>query len=313
MKKIEYTYNGYSDFQKILAKSLSLKVKDKRIIIPPEKGTGYINYTDLNNGLQVLFADYSFNEEILYHRKKSKNNFYVLAIDDASEENNSTKASINFGHSSGEWIYLAPANSKHKNINILIPGQWLESFFANEPGGEVLSTNMLYANSYYQYEPMDAEYRRLMQGIAQAEKHPGFENFIIQNRVMIILERFFTRQYLKISRMNQPIVASSYEMEKLKMVETEMLRDFSFPPPNLSQLAKIGAMSTSKLKMLFKKVYGMPPYQYYQKHRLQKAKAMLLSKKYSLRQAASELGFTHISDFAKAFRKHFDQLPEELI
>lgn len=313
MKKIEYTYNGYSDFQKILAKSLSLKVKDKRIIIPPEKGTGYINYADLNNGLQVLFADYSFNEEILYHRKKSKNNFYVLAIDDASEENNSTKASINFGHSSGEWIYLAPANSKHKNINILIPGQWLESFFANEPGGEVLSTNMLYANSYYQYEPMDAEYRRLMQGIAQAEKHPGFENFIIQNRVMIILERFFTRQYLKISRMNQPIVASSYEMEKLKMVETEMLRDFSFPPPNLSQLAKIGAMSTSKLKMLFKKVYGMPPYQYYQKHRLQKAKAMLLSKKYSLRQAASELGFTHISDFAKAFRKHFDQLPEELI
>ena len=200
-----------------------------------------------------------------------------------------------------------------KNINILLPGQWLEVFFAKEPVGEALITNLMYNNSYYQYEPMDAEYRRMVQGIMQADKYPGFENFIIQNRVMIILERFFMRQYLKISRMNQPIVASQYEMEKLKMVETEMLKDFSFPPPNLSQLAKIGAMSTSKLKMLFKKVYGMPPYQYYQKHRLQKAKAMLLSKKYSLRQAASELGFTHISDFAKAFRKHFDQMPEELI
>lgn len=313
MKKIEYTYSSYNELQKVLARNLSLKIKDRVLTIPPGKGSGYIKFTELPNGLQVIFFDCSMNEEILYHRKKSKNNFYVLGIDDVSEENNKGKSSLYFGQASSEWLYLAPANSKLKNINILFSSQWLESFFAKENAGETLITNLLYANPYYQYDQIDAEYRRLVQEIMQAQNNPGFENFIIQNRIMIILERFFLRQYKKISQLHEPLIASSYEMEKLKLMETEMLKDFSFPPPNIVQLSKIAAMSVSKLKLLFKKVYVMPPYQYYQKHRLQKAKAMLLSKKYNLRQTSSELGFTHFSDFSKAFKKQFDQLPEELL
>ncbi len=72
-------------------------------------------------------------------------------------------------------------------------------------------------------------------------------------------------------------------------------------------------MSPSKLKQLFKEVFGMPVHKYYQKHRLQKGKAMLITKRYTLKEVASELGYTHVKDFGKAFQKHFDQLPGELI
>ena len=160
MKKIEYTYSSYNELQKVLARSLSLKIKDRVLTIPPGKGSGYIKFTELPNGLQVIFFDCSMNEEILYHRKKSKNNFYVLGIDDVSEENNKGKSSLYFGQASSEWLYLAPANSKLKNINILFSSQWLESFFAKENAGETLITNLLYANPYYQYDQIDAEYRQ---------------------------------------------------------------------------------------------------------------------------------------------------------
>ena len=72
-------------------------------------------------------------------------------------------------------------------------------------------------------------------------------------------------------------------------------------------------MSPSKLKLVFKEVFGMPVYQYYQKQRLQKGKAMLITKRYSIKEVASELGYIHVKDFTKAFQKHFDQLPEEII
>jgi AraC-like DNA-binding protein len=77
-------------------------------------------------------------------------------------------------------------------------------------------------------------------------------------------------------------------------------------------LARIAAMSPSKLKILFKEVFGLPVNQYYQKHRMNKAKAMLLSKKYSVREAANELGFSSVSSFNKAFYKIFDELPSEI-
>nr|WP_255551783.1 helix-turn-helix transcriptional regulator [Aridibaculum aurantiacum] len=75
----------------------------------------------------------------------------------------------------------------------------------------------------------------------------------------------------------------------------------------------MAAMSPSKLKNSFKEIYGMPVYQYYQKHRMNKAKAMLLSRKYSVKEVGMELGYSNLSNFAKAFKKSFDQLPSDIL
>lgn len=313
MKKIEYTYSGYHDLLKVLAKNFALKIKDNQIIVPSDKGNGQIMCTVLPNGLQVLVFNCSFNEEVLYHRKKSNNNFFIFGIEVLNNEGNKAKPSLYFGQASSEWIYLAPAGTLMNNINILLPIEWLENLFLKESASDILIANLLYHNTGNKYELIDAEYSNLISDILSANNLPGFENIIIQNRVMLILERFFSRQLKKIEQSNSPINANAYEMERLKLIETAMLKDLSFTPPNLTQLARIGAMSVSRLKMLFKKVYGIPPYQFYQKYRMQKGKAMLLSKKYSLRQIASELGYIHLGDFSKAFKKHFDQFPEELL
>ena len=45
---------------------------------------------------------------------------------------------------------------------------------------------------------------------------------------------------------------------------------------------------------------------------MNKAKAMLLSKKYSVKEAAYELGFSSVSNFNKSFYKIFDELPAEI-
>ncbi|HYJ65051.1 MAG TPA: helix-turn-helix transcriptional regulator, partial [Parafilimonas sp.] len=121
------------------------------------------------------------------------------------------------------------------------------------------------------------------------------------------------RFYKKTSEEYKPIRASSDELQRLKTVESEILKDFSYTPPNINQLSRMAAMSPSKLKLIFKQVFGMPVYQYYQKHRMQKGKAMLITQKYSIKQVAAELGYTHVKDFSKAFQKHFDQFPDELI
>jgi AraC-like DNA-binding protein len=78
-------------------------------------------------------------------------------------------------------------------------------------------------------------------------------------------------------------------------------------------LARMAAMSPSKLKTSFRDVYGLPIYQYFQKHRMNKAKAMLLSQKYNVREVGIDVGFSNLSNFAKAFKKSFDQLPSDIL
>jgi AraC-like DNA-binding protein len=282
-------------------------------IVPASLGEGKIKLVKLPNGLQVILFDYILKEDVLFHRKKNNRNFYVIRIDEAVGEKDSIKSALFFSDTSNEWFYISPPMNRIRSMLILFSKEWLQQLLINEPKGETVFGNLQLNTPLYQYEILDSEYRRLFNDVMQAESASAFEQFIVYNRIMLILERFLGRYYRKISETGRPTRASSDELQRLKQVESEILKDFSFTPPNINQLSRMAAMSSSKLKLIFKEVFGMPVYQYYQKHRLQKGKAMLITKKYSIKQVASELGYIHVKDFSKAFHKHFDQLPEELI
>lgn len=119
--------------------------------------------------------------------------------------------------------------------------------------------------------------------------------------------------YRRITDEHFHVKLTNDEINRIKKVESLLLRDFSSIPPSINILAKQAAMSVSKLKSVFKEMYGMPVYKYFQKHRMQKAKAMLLSKNYSLKTVSAEVGYANTANFVKAFRKVFEQSPEELI
>lgn len=167
--------------------------------------------------------------------------------------------------------------------------------------------------SAFNYEPMDTEYKRILAEIVNNTSEDALSNMVIQNRVMLLIERFFTRIYSKINDTHFDIKLSNDDITSLKQIQAELLKDFSMEPPSINKLAKMAAMSPSKLKTSFKEIYGLPIYQYFQKHRMNKAKAMLLSRKYSVKEVGIEVGFSNLSNFAKAFKKSFDQLPSDLI
>jgi len=190
--------------------------------------------------------------------------------------------------------------------------QWLEEFFEGEEAGQVLLNYITLKTPLVVYEILDAEYKRLMNDITNAVKGSQFEQVIMHNRTALIIERFFTRLFKSMENEKSNFKISAFELKRVKDVEGELLKDFSQPPPAIAQLARVAAMSPSKLKVLFKEVFGLPVNQYYQKHRMNKAKAMLLSKKYSIRETANTLGFSSVSSFNKAFYKTFEQLPAEI-
>ena len=313
MIKIEYQHTAYKEFFRLISKQLHLKVSGDIGVVPPSLGEGIVQLINLHNGLEIIIFDYLFNEDVLYRFKKSNRDAYIVRIDDTGDQKENVKSALFFSHASKELYYMTPAKTRAKNIFVSFTKEWLNELLAIEPQGESLLTNILMKTPLYYYELSDSEYRRLMQDIMQARDENSFGKFKVYNRIMCLLERFFVRYYRKFSTTHRNFKISSDEMQRLKLVEAEILKDCSFTPPNITQLSRMAAMSPSKLKLVFKEVFGMPVYQYYQKQRLQKGKAMLITKRYSIKEVASELGYIHVKDFTKAFQKHFDQLPEEII
>jgi AraC-like DNA-binding protein len=59
-------------------------------------------------------------------------------------------------------------------------------------------------------------------------------------------------------------------------------------------------------------MYGDSIYAYYQKQRLQKAKALLQSGAYTIKEAALAVGYNNIANFTLAFKKQYKTMPRHI-
>lgn len=312
MIKIEYNVTGYEDLLRHIARVMQLKVQADSIVFNPPLAEGCVRLLKLPNGLEMLIYDYTPLQDILFNKKKTSTDFFTLRIDDITGADGMAKSSIFFGNTMPEWYHLAGANAHQKSVNIMMSKDWLQRMLGREENGDTLLNFISLKSPAYHYELLDVEYRRILTEIFAPAVSREFEGFMIQNRVMLIIERFFTRLSKKMSDVNVNLKMSTEEIVRLKLVEQALVSDFSSLPPGINQLSRIAAMSPSKLKILFKRMYGLPVYQYFQKNRMNKAKAMLLSKKYTLQQVADDLGYNTVNEFSKTFKKTFDQLPAEI-
>jgi AraC-like DNA-binding protein len=95
-------------------------------------------------------------------------------------------------------------------------------------------------------------------------------------------------------------------------VEALLVKNFALTPPTIEELSRISAMSPTKLKNNFKALYGLPIYKYYQKNRMLKAKTLLISGEYTIKEVGVMVGYSNLSHFASTFEKEFGYLPSEI-
>jgi AraC-like DNA-binding protein len=99
----------------------------------------------------------------------------------------------------------------------------------------------------------------------------------------------------------------SADAARLLQVRTALLAALD-RPPSLAQLAHTAGMSETKLKQLFRQVFGSSPYAYYQAARLREAKRLL--PQWSVAEVGYQLGFTNLGHFAQLFKRQYGLTPK---
>jgi AraC-like DNA-binding protein len=101
-----------------------------------------------------------------------------------------------------------------------------------------------------------------------------------------------------------------HDIQTIYKVKELMLEHIEIPPV-INGLAACANMSPSKLKRLFKQIFGDSIFSYYQKFRMKEAARLLKEEKLSVSEVGYRLGFTNLSHFAKVFKEHIGIKPKE--
>ncbi len=327
MLALHYKLNKLTSFTDILQKLAALfdtQVTDKTLYVPEKYGTSYCKLLDFNNELQVLVYNFKLHEDLLLQREKDGLEYYILAFEELDTKRGVSltigSEKLNEGVGKNAAIYLTSflydlefflsKQVELRGVRILLTVPWMQQYLQLSEREKVLEKYIELKTSGIGYMPVDAEARSLLQQLLTNENIPLL---FYQSKVLRIIEKFFEWLYNEMQGLIVTTGMTRKNIENAQKAEGILTNDITVVPPTIKELAKEVAVSASKLKKIFKTVYGLPPYGYYQKLRMKKARVMLLSGNYSIKDVGYTLGYSNLSNFTLAFKKKFNQLPSIVV
>ncbi|HLZ88517.1 MAG TPA: helix-turn-helix transcriptional regulator, partial [Puia sp.] len=166
-------------------------------------------------------------------------------------------------------------------------------------------------------EPAPFEYRSVIEDVFSIDNASALSHLILHNRVLLLAEKFLNA-FLTKAPFSLPdgkawIKGKEKDLDALKSI-VQILSDNQLNKfPSIESLSKTAMMSSTKLKSRFKQIYGMKLYEFYNRNRLEQAHEMLKTGDFSVKQVGINIGFSNLSNFAKAFKKEFGILPKEVL
>jgi AraC-like DNA-binding protein len=312
-----------------IADLLKVNVNDDAVLIKNNATKGYFKAITLENGIQCLCANYNTIEDFHLHKMPLQYKYFVLRIHEVShtghtitmadtrysDEASTKNCSVMLLSSSEEFSFFASKKSQVKSLEILMPRRWFFNQLNLDCSDELLK-NFLNIKNYKSEADFNNEIYRnlLLKVIGEANKNV-LNVVYFEKHVNAILENFFwmftsnLREYLEIEK----VKISKDEMNRLIAVKKYLEQDIRLPQPTFSSLTKVALMSATTLKTKFKRMYGTSVFQYFQRMRMEKARILLLTHKFTVKQIGQQLGYTNMNNFTIAFKKEFRQLPSDLI
>lgn len=298
---------------------------DDFLLIQPPVGQGILKAISLHDDLEVLLVDFTLSSGLTTIRQRSDSRYFVLHFDDvfiadtaSVKVDDETLQKTNTRHSVARLTSNLfqnteelPAGLHIKSVKVLFNEKWLKKYMGLDAQDDVVQKYLSLKTESFDIEQLDGEYLKLMDELWTVKKDDPLQNIYLQNRITLLIERFFTRLYNKTNLLEGRFDLSSDVINRLIKVEKTLVEDFSRLPPTIEQFSKMISMSSTMLKKSFKTMYGDSIYSYYQKQRLQKANELLLSGKFNVKQTAGAVGYNNVSNFTSAYKKMYKKAPGE--
>jgi len=104
------------------------------------------------------------------------------------------------------------------------------------------------------------------------------------------------------------MVLTAYDIECLQKAK-QIIENNTREHHHVSYIARTVGMSATKLKAGFKQYYGSGLFAFLTELRMKEARSLLEENKLAIKAISKAMGYKHVSNFSKAFKKKFGITP----
>jgi len=299
------------------ARLLGTELHEGRLKIPAEFGEGYCTGFVFNKFIRMMIFDYKLHNDVFVVNPEEEdtdrtilfkftNVFHKTAI----PANTPPKAipSVLITTKNLHAGSIIPIHSNNATINIEVDANYLSGLFDASVKSPVLQSLLQNTQPLLFEQAVYPSLQKVVDEILSESVSETFKSFFLRVKaeelICCLLMELEKRNETKLYDLNTRDIQTLYQVKEriLQHLET---------PPVIKDLAAFACMSPTKLKRLFKQIFGNSVFNYYQGFRMKEAALLLKDKKLSVSDVGYKLGFTNLSHFSKTFKEHVGMKPKQ--
>ncbi len=202
-------------------------------------------------------------------------------------------------------------------LSFIYSPSYLKQFAKAQKNDNSLSDKVVsftYQQTFTKTSPVCSKTTLAIQQLLNHNYSDTRENIFINAQTQLIL--LYTTDNMLDDRddtiFNCKFLANEEDREKI-IKAREILLQHICEPITIKSLSRKVAINECYLKKGFKEIFGTTIFDFYQSQRMEHAKYLLYNKHLSVTEVSSMLGYSSISHFSTAFKKHTGIKPCELL
>jgi AraC-like DNA-binding protein len=193
-------------------------------------------------------------------------------------------------------------------INIEVDANYLMGLFEVSEKSQLLQSLIQNTQPLLFEQLIFPSLQKIVDEIVTESVDEAFELFFLR----IKAEELVCRLLMELEKRDEKhlVALNINDIESIYIVKAQMLEHLETPPV-IKELAVCANMSPSKLKRLFRQIFGNSIFSYYQGFRMKEAARLLKVGKLSVTEVGYQLGFTNLSHFSRVFKNHIGMKPKQ--
>ncbi len=313
----------FTDLLYLLANDFKARVSNLQFAVNSAFGKGYFWAAKLPSGITIIVSDTCLKENLRVERLEGVEHYFSLQFnEEVADETDVTIKSkrndqefqsfVKLSHTLVPETFVFPASKRLRSVKFFFNKKHLSSLLSKQAFEDVFNQHFPMEMKNENGEPIATEYRVMLDDLWTDNINQPLKLHYIQNRVLLLLEKYIVKLHYRRDMQGKKVKRNADETLRLMKVEALLVKNFTINPPTIDELARISAMSNTKLKKDFKTLYGLPIYGYFQKNWMLKAKSLLALSEYTIKEVGQMVGYSNLSHFANTFKKQFGFLPSEI-
>jgi AraC family transcriptional regulator len=214
----------------------------------------------------------------------------------------------------------ANCNEKVESVDVLrfvYSSTLLSQLVKAKPNSDALIEDVLtfkHTSSFTKIIPLCNRMRAVLEGLLNHNYTDTLENIYVnaQTQMLLLYSLDCMLGEKEIDTISCKFLANELDREKIVKAR-EILIQHIGEPITIKELSRKVAINECYLKKGFKELFGTTVFEFYQSQRMEHAKYLLYEKGLSVTDVSAMLGYSSISHFSTAFKKHTGLKPCELL